>query len=135
MPTYHVNSDYIGATPPKTPKAQPTAADRRGGSIEIHGDGTSTLRIASKATTVDTSAGIQKDIVASKAGPLNTPLSFFKKTGVGGSVADAEASPKEYKFVQGGTKVSLQSALNAGLVKKVGDHYYDYRATPSFRKG
>jgi hypothetical protein len=135
MTTYHVNSDYIGASPPKTPKAQPAAVDKRAGSIEIRSDGTSKTSFSRGAATVDTSAGIQKDIVASKAGPLNAPISFFKKTGVGGSVADAEANPKDYKFVQGGTKVSLQSALNAGLVKKVGDHYYDYRANPSFKEG
>ncbi|MBL6930576.1 MAG: hypothetical protein ISR46_03670 [Rhodospirillales bacterium] len=70
---------------------------------------------------------------ASKAGPLPGPIAFSKKRGgIGGTVADAEANPKEFMFAQGGTRVSLQTALNSGLVKKHSDgQYYDYRVDPS----
>jgi len=135
MVTYNVNSDSFGVSTPDAPDVQPAAADRRGGSITILADGTSKLSMSRGAVSVDSSEGIERDKEASKSGPLNTPISFFKKSGRGGSVADAEADPKAFKFVQGGTKVSLQTALNSGLVKKVGDHYYDYRANPDFGEG
>ena len=127
---------YTEAHKSDAPKAPTSPADKSAGSITIHSDGSSTTKLSRGAVTVDSSDGMQSERAASKNGPLSTPINFYKKSGLGGSVADAEANPKDYKFVQGGTKVSLQSALNAGLVKKHADgNYYDYRANPSFSPG
>ncbi len=127
---------YTEAHKGDAPKAPTTPADKSAGSITIHSDGSSTTKLSRGAVTVDSSDGMQSDKAASKSGPLSTPIRFYKKSGLGGSVADAEANPKDFKFAQGGTKVSLQTALNAGLVKKHADgNYYDYRADPSFKSG
>ena len=113
-----------------------SSADKKGGSITIHSDSTSTTKLSRGTATVDTSTNIERDRAASKAGPLNAPIAFFTKTGRGGTVTDAEANPKDFKFTQGGTKINLQSALNAGLVKKHSDgNYYDARVSPSFKQG
>ena len=127
-------SDNFDAPTPKV-----SAADKSAGSIEIRKDGSTktSLSINQKSGTVDSSTNKWAQMEASKAGPLNGPITFIKKrSGLGGTVADAEANPKDYMFAQGGTRVSLQTALNSGLVKKHGNDYYDFRVDPaSFKKG
>ena len=132
MTTFNTDTGTFGhiSTVDNKPHPERSAADKAGGSIEFHSDGSSTHKAASKGPqTVDLRAKQLEQIAASANGPSSQPLAIRTRSGVGATAAQAELNPSRFMISILGRETSVQAALTTGWIVKGADgNFYDRRA-------
>ncbi len=139
MTTYNTDTKSYGNIPTtdNQPYAERSAADKAGGSVEFHTDGSSTHKTASKvAQTIDIRAKQLTEIEASASSSSTGPITLRTRGGAGGTAVQAALNPKRFILAINGRETSLQAAMTTGEVVQGPDgQFYDAKGIGDTQPG